>query len=101
MVSLLVFSVLCVIFVGFPDKCVVSVQPFKSHICATAGALFDLNAYCGTMFSVLGERDTHLIGQCCPICPLHVNVGSETGMRPSVSDIPKVLLHKNDPLSQS
>jgi len=53
-------------------------------------------SYYGTS-SLLDERDIHLIGQFCPICPLNVNVGSETGMRPCVIHSPKVLLLKYGP----
>ena len=27
------------------------------------------------MFSLLDKKNVHLIGQCCPVCPLEVNVG--------------------------
>lgn len=71
-----------------------------AHISPAAGTLFCRIAYYGT-FSLLDKSDIHLIGQCCPICPLNVNVSLETGMRPCVIHSPKVLLLKYDPLSKS
>jgi hypothetical protein len=35
-----------------------SIRPLKSHIPAVAGALFLLNAHCGTMFSCSDETST-------------------------------------------
>jgi hypothetical protein len=37
-----------------------------------AGALFNLNAHCRTLFSLLDKKGIHLIGECCPVCPLKV-----------------------------
>jgi hypothetical protein len=71
-----------------------------AHISTAASMLFYQSAYYG-MFSLLDKRDIHLIGRYCPICPLNVYVGSETGMRPCVIHSPKVLLLKYDPLSKS
>lgn len=70
-----------------------------AHIPTTASMLFYRNTYYGT-FSLLDKRDIHLIGQCCPLCPLNIDVGSETGMRPCVNHSLKVLLLKYDPLSK-
>jgi hypothetical protein len=36
-----------------------------------ARALFNLNAHCG-MSSLLGEKEVHLLGKCCPVQPLKV-----------------------------
>jgi len=33
----------------------------------------NLNAHCEKMFLLLGEKDVHLMGQCCPIHLLMVN----------------------------
>ena len=71
-----------------------------ANISTATGTLFYQSAYYGTS-SILDRRDIHLIGQFCPICPLNVDVGSETGMRPCVIHSPKVLLLKYDPLSKS
>jgi hypothetical protein len=71
-----------------------------AHISTAAGTLFYRITDYGT-FSLLDKRDIHLIGQCCPICPLNINMGSETGMRPCVFHSPKVLLLKYGPLSKS
>ena len=71
-----------------------------AHVSTLAGTLFYRSAYCWT-FSLLDKRDVHLIGQCCSLCPLNIDVGSETEMRPCVIRSPKVLLLKYDPLSKS
>jgi len=41
---------------------ILSVQPFKSHICVATGAPFSLNAYCRALFSLLGKQHVHLLG---------------------------------------
>lgn len=35
---------------------------------AAAGAPFSLNAHCWTVFSLLDEKDVHVMGQHCPVC---------------------------------
>ena len=37
-----------------------------------AGAVFNLNAHGGTVFSVLDKRDVPLIGRHCPVHPFKV-----------------------------
>jgi hypothetical protein len=71
-----------------------------AHVSSVAGALFYRNAYYW-MFSLLDKRDVYLIGQSCPLCPLNIDVGSETEMRPCVIHSPRVLLLKYDPFSKS
>jgi hypothetical protein len=51
-------------------KLTFTIQPFKSHISAVAGAVFNLNAYCRMVFSFFHEKDVHLMGLYCDICPL-------------------------------
>jgi len=45
------------------------------QVFAAAGALYSLNAHCNTMFIPFGQKGCHLMGQCCPVCPLKVNEG--------------------------
>jgi hypothetical protein len=40
-----------------------SVQVLKSHVFVMASTLFSLNSHRGTVFSLLDEKDVHLIGQ--------------------------------------
>ena len=49
--------------------------PSKVQVFAAAGALYSLNAHCNTMFIPFGQKGCHLMGQCCPVCPLKVNEG--------------------------
>jgi hypothetical protein len=49
-----------------------SIWSFKSQVSAVARALFNLNAHCGTVLFLFGERDVHLMEHCCPIQPLKV-----------------------------
>jgi len=46
----------------------------QCQVSPAAGALFSLNAHCGTVFSFLDESDKHLhlMGQSCPLCSLQV-----------------------------
>ena len=38
-----------------------------------AGALFNLNSHCGTLFPCSDKKVPHLMGQHCPVHPLKVN----------------------------
>jgi hypothetical protein len=44
----------------------------QCQVSPVAGALFSLNAHCGTVFSILDKNDKHLMGQSCPLCLLQV-----------------------------
>jgi len=43
---------------------------------AAAGALFNLNAHCGTLFSLSYEKEVLLMGWHCPVCPFRVKVSN-------------------------
>jgi hypothetical protein len=47
-----------------------SVYSLKLQVFAGAGVLFSLNNHCRTVFSLSGEKDVDLIGQCCCVWPL-------------------------------
>jgi len=54
-----------------------SIWHFKYLVsAAAAGALFNLNAHCGTLFSLSYEKDVLLMGQHCPVCPFIVKVSN-------------------------
>jgi hypothetical protein len=53
-----------------------SVWPIKCQVSAVAIALFNLNAQCKTMFSLLEKKDVHLTGQHGSIRPLKVKYTS-------------------------
>jgi hypothetical protein len=48
----------------------------KSHVSAATGALFNLNAHSRNSF-LSDKQDMHLMGQCCPVHSLKVNMRSE------------------------
>lgn len=48
---------------------VFSIQSFKPHISTADRAMFNLDTHCGT-FSLLDEKNLHLMGHCFRICPL-------------------------------
>jgi hypothetical protein len=49
-----------------------SIWPFKRQFSAADRTLFNLNAYCGTMFSLSGDKGVHLIRKLYPIHSLKV-----------------------------
>jgi hypothetical protein len=49
----------------FDSKLTISIWPFKCQFAAAVGALFKLNAHCGTAFSHSEEKAVHLMEQCC------------------------------------
>jgi hypothetical protein len=50
------------------------IWPFKSHVSAAAGALFNSNAQCGTAFCFSDEKDLKLKGQHYSFCPLSLTI---------------------------
>jgi hypothetical protein len=44
-----------------------SIQPFKCQVFAAAGALFNINAHCRTMFPYWNAKDVQLMRQIFPV----------------------------------
>lgn len=61
-----------------PLLCYFNLQnvPYKSHNSGAARALFILNAHCRLVFSLLDEKEVHLMGQCSPGCRSKFNMNS-------------------------